>query len=612
MVKPAFRWGPSLAAAVAFLAFPGLLVLATHPALATTLGAGTDPTATAPVAQSQPLRPNQAFRFTAHLVNHALVVSWVAAPGYHFYRSRTQLQVLPESVRLKPFHLPPGRWVDDPAFGHQQVYEGQTTLTIPFLRTPTTRTIEVVSHYQGCANAGICYPPLVKTVALTWPDILGDSAAHVPLRPLPQPQPVRRQPPWATLVLFFLAGIGLAFTPCVLPMVPILSATIVGQRGGRASPFALSLAYVLGMALTYTAAGVIAALTGHYLQAAFQSPWVLSVFSGLFVLLSLSMFGLFNLQVPSSIQGRLATYGRGGQAFGTFVLGAFSALIVGPCVAAPLAGALLLISRTGDVVFGGLALLALSLGMGLPLLAIGTSAGHFLPKAGPWLEKTKAIFGVLLLVVAIWLESRVLPPSVTLGLWSVLAIISAVTLGTLDPLAPSASGTRRFAKGVGVTLFAYGLALGAGALSGATSPLTPFAHWSATTMAPRHRVLAFRHLDHVQGLTSILAQSAGKPVLIDYWASWCVQCQRMETNTFENRKVERALASFVLVRADVTADDSATTALLHRFNVFGPPTLVFLNGHGATIANVAGYEGPHALLTRLHTLYPKNVRIRAR
>lgn len=553
-------------------------------------------------AFARPLPPQQAFRFHAALVHQALEVRWTAAPGYHIYRSRVHLSVSPRSVRLAPFRLPKGRWVNDPAFGRQAVYEGRTDLTIPLLSAPAGRPIEVIARYQGCANAGICYPPLQKTVVLTAPTITQPTpSALVSATPLASAS----QPPWASLFVFLLAGLGLAFTPCVFPMIPILSATVVGQQGGRARPFTLSCAYVLGMAVTYTAAGVVAALTGHYLQAAFQNPWVLTGFSGLFVVLALSLFGLYDLQVPSVVSERLARYGRGGQLTGTFVLGAFSALIVGPCVAAPLAGALLLISRTGDAVFGGFALLALSLGMGLPLMVIGTSAGHLLPKAGPWLSKTRGVFAILLLGVAVWLESRILAPSVVLALWSLLVMISSVALGALEPLPLGAGGLARAAKGIGVAFLAYGLLLGVGALSGATSPLAPL---SAFVPQPRpgprmgRDALHFHRIHTLRGLKAVFADARGRPVMVDFWASWCVQCQRMDVNTFENKRVMKALAPFVLVRADVSRSSRASRQLLARLHSFGPPTLVFLGAHGQLLRNLPGYEGPAAFLAQVRAV----------
>ncbi len=551
-------------------------------------------------ACARPLSPSQAFRFHAAIRHGELAVRFTAAPGYHLYRDRIHLVLRPRSAALARYRLPPGRWLNDPALGRLRVYEGRTRFAIPFARIRHGQHVRVIARYQGCANAGICYPSAQRTVPLVWTGATripkarttAWTQAHDP-----------SSPPWATLLVFLVAGIGLAFTPCIFPMVPILSATIVGQQGPtrRARPFTLSAAYVGGMALTYTAAGIVAALTGHYVQAAFQNPWVITIFSAVFLVLAASLFGLYELQVPCAIQERMSRFGRGGQALGSFVLGMCSALIVGPCVAAPLAGALLLISRTGDVAFGGAALFALSLGMGIPLLVIGTSAGHLLPKAGPWLTKTRALFGVLLVGVAIWLESRVLPQPLTLGLWGLLAIVSSVAAGALEPLAAGASGWARGAKGALVALLAYGLALGAGALGGAGSLAAPLAPYTGGR-APASRTLAFTPVTNVTRLAAVLHHAHGRPVLVDFWASWCVQCRRMTAQTFQSARVRSALKGFVLVRADVTRSGAQSRALERRLGVFGPPTLVFFNRAGHRVRDVAGYEGPGRLVRTLRAL----------
>ncbi|MFA7494903.1 MAG: protein-disulfide reductase DsbD [Acidithiobacillus sp.] len=570
------------------------------------------------------LSPSEAFVFSAKLSGpQQLQLRWDVAPGYHLYRDRIQLVVRPDNIRLSHYVLPQGVKLNDPAFGKMRVLEGENTLRIPFSITgKVPSAITLTATYQGCANAGVCYPQQTKTVHLPLEPLVTAAPTATPMpaviAPVP-PAPRTVRPPssnagvlasalqdhfWLTLGLFFISGLGLAFTPCVFPMIPILSALIVGQearRGTRKSrAFILSLAYVLGMSLTYAIAGVLAAVTGAYLQAAFQNPWVLGGFALIFVLLALSMFGFYELQMPSALQTRLSGMGRGGHLFGSFVMGALSALIVGPCVAAPLAGGLLFISQTGNIFLGGLSLFVLSLGMGLPLLVIGTSAGHWLPRAGAWMDAVKAVFGVMMLAVAIWLTARVLPGPDSLLLWAALAVISAIYLGALDALAADVSGWRRFWKGCGILLLAYGLIMGFGALQGASDPLQPLAPLTQAAMPSsaqqRSNVLHFKVVKTPQALTAALAEAKGKPVFVDYWASWCVECARMDKVTFGSPQVKAALADRVLIRVDVTRDNAASQALLKRYDLVGPPAFIVIAANGQAVAQQEGYLGPQAFL----------------
>ncbi|MHB8249636.1 MAG: protein-disulfide reductase DsbD [Acidithiobacillus sp.] len=591
------------------------------------------------------LAPAQAFRFVATMApQNVVVLRWTAAPGYHLYRDRIRLRVTPTSAHFAPYTLPPGKWMTIPAVGRLQVYEGNMTLQVPLQFTGTPpKTVQVSSSFQGCANAGVCYPQITKTFSLATTALTGvaRSAPSVPspfvspatvasavssaMRPTAVPMATAAgveaqlaqglqggQAVW-TLLLFFLAGLGLAFTPCIFPMIPILSALVVGHgdaevhpRHARRHAFRVSLFYILGMSLTYTIAGVLAALTGSYLQAAFQNPWVLAGFSALFVLLALSMFGFYELQMPTAIQSRLSRYGKGGHFFSALMMGVLSALIVGPCVAAPLAGALLFIAHTGNVVLGGLALFLMGLGMGVPLLIIGTSAGHFLPKAGRWMDAVKDIFGVVLLGVAIWFLSRILPGSVTLALWSALAVITAVFIGAFSSSSPGTAGWSRFWQGVGLLLFAYGLALGAGALAGATrvlEPLAPFTNRGQVPMSSRH--LPFQMVRSLPQLQAALAAAKGRPVLVDFWAKWCVECQRMDVTTYDNPRVEKTLRPFVLIRVDVTSSDAASRDLLRQYHLFGPPAVLLINPQGTMVASYEGYEGPNTLLQHLRQMLRK-------
>ncbi|MBU2764433.1 protein-disulfide reductase DsbD [Acidithiobacillus caldus] len=590
---------------------------------------------------SQPvfLPPAKAFSFHAQIEQkHILVVRWVAAPGYHLYRDRIHLEVTPDTVHLASYTLPPGKWMNIPGVGRLQVYERTTALHIPlhWVGTPPAH-FAVSSSYQGCANAGVCYPlatttiPLALTQSAASALSLSPASPTVSAPPAPSTQGLNTmQPPvpasagatalFATglqgdgsiwiLLLFFAAGLGLAFTPCIFPMIPILSSLVVGQvdstsarHARRRHAFWISLAYVLGMAITYTVMGVLAAVTGAYLQAVFQNPWVLGLFSAIFVVLALSMFGFYELQVPSAVQTRLSRYGKGGHFLGAWIMGMLSALIVGPCIAAPLAGALLFIARTGNVVLGGAALFLLALGLGVPLLVIGTSAGHFLPRAGRWMDVVKAVFGVVLLGVAIWFLSRILPGPASLTLWAILAIVSAVYLGAFRSAAVRDSGWGRLWQGIGLALFAYGLAMGAGALAGGRlvlEPLAPFVvHGEAIGVQPtktanqrfkRHMVTSLTQLHQA------LLAAKGHPVLVDFWAKWCVECQRMDVETYGNPLVDQTTRSLVLIRVNVTASDSASRALLHHFQLFGPPATLLVSASGRTVAKYEGYEGPQTLL----------------
>ncbi|MGC9216878.1 protein-disulfide reductase DsbD [Acidithiobacillus sp.] len=586
------------------------------------------------------LAPSSAFRFKAQMApNNVLILQWIAAPKYHLYRNRIKVHVAPSSARLGHYTLPPGKPMHIPGVGTLAVYEGDTTtvrVPVHFQGAPP-KHIRVTSSFQGCANAGVCYPVETKTYTLvpTNSSTSGTLTATVSTTKTTKSQPtvsppVPTKPSRAsgqysqfasgllgthallTLLLFFVAGLGLAFTPCIFPMIPILSSLVVGhadphmtRRQSRWHAFSISLVYVIGMSLTYAIAGVIAAVTGSYLQAFFQNPWVLGSFSALFVLLALSMFGFYELQMPSAIQSRLSRYGRGGHFTGVFIMGILSALIVGPCVAAPLAGALLFIAHTGNIFLGGLALFLLALGMGVPLLVIGTSAGHFLPKAGAWMDGVKAIFGVVLLGVAIWFLTRIVPGPIALALWAALAIVSSVYLGVFT-VRPSASnaGWSLFRQGLGMVLLVYGVALAFGALGGGTQALEPLAPYTGRTIGlpatQRPATPQFTLVRSLPQLRAALAADKGRPILVDFWAKWCVECQRMDVETYDNPRVEKALRSLSLIRVDVTASNEASADLLHHFQLFGPPAVLLVNPQGHLVAQYEGYEGANTLLRHLH------------
>ncbi|MDD5330609.1 MAG: protein-disulfide reductase DsbD, partial [Sulfuricella sp.] len=411
------------------------------------------------------------------------------------------------------------------------------------------------------------------------------------------------------LATFFGFGLLLALTPCVFPMIPILSGIIVGQGHTltKSRAFGLSLAYVLGMAITYAAAGVAAGLSGTLLSNALQNPWVLGGFALVFVLLALSMFDLYELQMPSFIQSRFteaSNRARGGGLAGIFAMGALSAVIVGPCVAAPLAGALLYIGQTGDVVLGGSALFALALGMGAPLLLVGVSAGALLPRAGAWMQAVKGFFGVLLLGVAIWLISPVIPAAAHMLLWAALLIVSAMYLHALDPLPHPNSGFAKFWKGVGVMVLIAGVSLVIGALSGnrdILQPLSGLRAFSGEAKAAEGAALKFERVKSVAELERRVQQAKGKYVMLDFYADWCVSCKEFERFTFSDAKVQAKLRDAVLLQADVTANSEDDKALLKKFGLFGPPGIIFFdkNGKELSASRVVGYEPPEKFIGSL-------------
>jgi thioredoxin:protein disulfide reductase len=473
---------------------------------------------------------------------------------------------------------------------------------------------------QGCADAGVCYPPQTQTVRVelpapgSVPDAPGAPVATMESTAGPGVDgdesgkiaaTLKNAGFWANLAFFFIAGLGLSLTPCVFPMIPILSGIIAGQghKASHARGFALSLAYVLGMALTYAAVGVAAGMTGTLLSAALQSPWVLGAFALVFVVLSFSMFGFYELQLPTALQSKLSEESghlQGGRGLGVFAMGVLSALIVGPCVAAPLAGALLYIGQTGNAVLGGTALFVMALGMGVPLLIVGTAGGSLLPKTGPWMEAVKKGFGVLLLATALWLISPVIPALAQMLGWAALFIIPAIYLHALDPLPPHAKGWQRFWKGIGIVMLLIGAALLAGALAGNRDPLQPLAGLRGQAVAAEARKLPFEPVRSVAELDNRLA-AVDRPVMLDFYADWCVSCKEMERFTFADPAVQAKLAGFTLLKADVTANTPDDKALLARFGLYGPPGIIFFSPGGKEIAGlrVIGYQEAAVFMKQL-------------
>ena len=545
------------------------------------------------------LPPDQAFRLIAQPQGaDRIALTWEIADGYYLYRNRLKVAT-DAAVKLGELALPTGQSKTDEYFGTQQVYHNELRAILPVVRSggASALTVPVRVTYQGCADAGLCYPPITKTLSITLgPGGAASGAATSAAAPVFVSEQDRyasmvRSGSWLGLIAFFYAaGLVLAFTPCVLPMVPIVSGIIVGEGDVTAARgFLLSLTYVMGMALTYTAAGIAVAAGGSHVQAAFQQPWILGAFAAVFVVLALSMFGLFTLQMPAAIQTRLSALSNrqsAGTLGGVFVMGALSALIVTTCVAPALVGALVVIGQSGDVVRGGIALFVMALGMGTPLLAIGASAGKLLPKAGAWMDTVKRLFGALMLGVAAWMLARVLPERVSLILWAVPAVAAAVVLW---------SGARRLgglmwlpARLGAAAAGLYGLVLITGAALGGTDPLAPLPELAGT----RHE-LAFHTIKSVDDLQSAVssARAQSRPVMLDFYADWCVSCKEMQKYTFTDARVQTALRNAVLLRADVTRNDAADQALLKHFGIYGPPTIAFYgaDGHERRDFRVVGY-----------------------
>lgn len=588
------------------------------------------------------LDPQVAFRFEARMLDaRTLEVTYRIADKYYMYRERFGFRAEGQGVKLGTPAIPPGKVKYDETFEKDvETYRDTLSIRIP---VEGSGAFTLVATSQGCADAGLCYPPQEHRAALAAG--AADAAPVLPFRqdsagaPMSTPMsaplsstPVAESAPaqapaasapaadapsatapasdlstiagllqggslLAIVPAFILLGLGLAFTPCVLPMVPILSSIIAGEGKdvSRARGFALSLAYSLGMAIVYTLLGVAAGLAGEGLSAELQNPWVLGTFALLIVAMALSMFGFYQLQLPNTLQTRLSAASnrqQAGKLAGVFAMGAISALIVGPCVAAPLAGALVYISQTRDVFLGGAALFSMAIGMSIPLLLVGVSAGSLLPRAGAWMESVKRLFGVLMLAMAIWLVSPVIPAAAAMLLWAALLLGYGFYL---------LRQTRHWAAmAFGATFALLGALQLVGVASGGRDPLAPLSHLGG---APQHG-LSFTRIKTVDELDAALAANAGKTVMLDFYADWCVSCKEMEKFTFVDPKVQARLAQTVLLQVDVTANDAADKAMLKRFGLFGPPGIILFDRQGKEIddSRVIGYQNAEKFLQSLQRL----------
>jgi thiol:disulfide interchange protein DsbD len=562
----------------------------------------------------EPLPPEEAFRFSARAIDSRTIEArWQITDGYYMYRDKFKFAL--EGGTLGAPKLPAGKLKDDEIFGKVETYRKEVKILLP-VEAAGPVTLKVVS--QGCWDGGICYPPLNQQAPLDLASATSSAAASPASSPnkASSPAPADESSRIAglfkgdnlalVLLSFFGFGLLLSLTPCVFPMIPILSGIIVnhGHAVSHLRAFVLSLAYVLGMAVTYAAVGVAAGLSGTLLSAALQNAWVLGGFALVFVVLSLSMFGFYELQLPAALQSKVSDTAnrQGGSLPAIALMGALSALIVGPCVAAPLAGALLYIAQTGNAVLGGSALFVMALGMGAPLLLVGAFSRSLLPKSGPWMEGVKKFFGVIMLATALWLVSPVIPLWLQMLGWALLMVVPAIYLHALDPLPPHAHGWQRLGKGLGVMLLLGGAAMLMGVLGGAKDPLQPlgFLRGASAAASPAP---TFEKVATVADLDARL-KSAGIPVMLDFYADWCVSCKEMERFTFADPQVAARMQQIVLLKADVTANSDADKELLKHFGLFGPPGIIFFDVQGKEIAGlrVVGFQPAQQFLPTLERL----------
>jgi thiol:disulfide interchange protein DsbD len=575
------------------------------------------------------LEPEKAFRFSARAIDPGtLEVRYQIADGYYMYREKFRFAAEPDApaaagaasatVKLGTPEFPAGKVKQDEFFGRVETYRKDLIIRIPVEGDAQRLKLSVTS--QGCADIGVCYVPQTQSTVVALAagggassarggSTLADRLAGAAPQPPSMTETVRPaagsdfeiaalfQSGNTALVLasFFGFGLLLAFTPCMLPMIPILSGIIAGEGRdlSKMRALLLSITYVLGMAVTYAVAGVAAGFSGTLIAAALQNAWVLSAFALVFVALSLSMFGLYELQLPGFLRHRLHAHHhklQGGRVVSVALMGVLSAVVMSPCVAAPLAGALLYIGQTRDAVMGGSALFVMALGMGVPLIVVGVSEGALLPRVGSWMNAVKQFFGVLLLAVAIWIISPVLPPAGVLLAWAALLIGSGVLLRALDPLPPLARTVARLGKALGIVLLLAGAAMLAGALGGSRDPLAPLEAFRAGGMAEAKPV-RFERVTSIADLEAHIAR-AGRPVMLDFYADWCVTCKEMERYTFRDAQVAEKMSGLLLLQVDVTANTEEHKALLKRFRLFGPPGIVFFDAKGKEIAGlrVVGFQ----------------------
>jgi thioredoxin:protein disulfide reductase len=585
------------------------------------------------------LQPEEAFKPSAQMVDPKTVgIEIKMGDQIHIYADKLKVEDTDKNdgIDFKTITMAKATELDG-----ESVYESSPAIRIALAKTKELsgeKKVKIKLSYQGCSSAGLCYEPIENTLEITLnadkipmrqpaeSSILKAPAMKVSVLDVAEKtvstSPVEQKSEtdkiasvikggslWFILLSFFGFGLLLALTPCVFPMIPIISSIVVAQGEGQgiARAFLLSLVYVLSMAVAYTIAGVLAGLFGANLQAAFQTPWIITLFALIFVVLAMSMFDLFELQIPNIIQSRISYIGgkRSG-VIGVAIMGFLSALIVGPCVAAPLAGALIYIGQTGDAFLGGAALFALSIGMGMPLLIIGTTAGKFMPKPGAWMDSIKSIFGVMMIGVSIWMVSRIIDENISMMLWGALAIFVAVNMGALEPIRGRCIRCQRAnKKALGIIIFLYGMSLLLGGMAGAQNalhPLDPFLPSKAAAQTQTHK--SFVKITSIKELDTILTENKGKRVMVDFYADWCTSCKEFESKTFSDEAVKTAMDNFVLVQVNLTANDDASKAISSKYGIFGPPAILFFDEKGTRLksADIVGFKEPKEFLDHIEGL----------
>src|SRR3989339_228167 len=576
-------------------------------------------------AEPKFLMPEEAFQATAHLKKRCTINATIElGHDIYLYQSKVSAKIVEKNsgIVIDRLVLPEG--VDHDG---EKVYLTSPSIDIAWAKTRELDDIvpiTLVLSYQGCSEQGLCYEPMettfnfdIETSALVLKEATPAAPKKSPITVSETDQItqtfIEGNVP-LILLTFFTFGLLLSLTPCIFPMIPILSSIIVaqGKNMNARRGFTLSLVYVLSMSLAYTIAGVLAGLFGGNIQIAMQNPWVISTFALLFVGLAVSMFGYFKIGLPSSWQTKLTksseeASSKGGY-IGVVIMGFLSALIVGPCVAPPLAGALVYIGQSGDALLGGAALFVLSIGMGIPLLLIGAGAGKYMPRPGGWMDTVSHIFGVVMLAIAIWMLGRILPPPASMLLWAALLIVVSIYLGALESLQGNHKGIKPFLKGLAIMILAYGLILFYGAIKGETNPLAPISAEAPSALNEKtSSALAFKTIHSAEELDAIVAESKGKKVMLDFYADWCSSCKELDSITFKDPAVIQSLNDYVLVRADVTADSEAEKALTKRFGLFGPPAMIFFDESGTVIqgSDLIGFKNAEDFLSHLKTLETK-------